>query len=81
LKAGDVLFTIDPTPYRRVKALEPQLKFVQLRLSQMTQLYKRAPAALSTSRQASLKLTIGRPLEGAQWNLDKTTCGTCRRSM
>src|SRR5271156_3034504 len=39
LKAGDVLFTIDPTPYRAtVGALQAQLKFSELRLAQFTQL-------------------------------------------
>ena len=40
LKAGDVLFRIDPTPYQsaQVDALQAQLKFQELRLSQMTQL-------------------------------------------
>ena len=39
LKAGDVLFRLDPTPYQaQADALAAQLKFEQLRLSQMTQL-------------------------------------------
>src|SRR5262245_20687910 len=39
LKAGDVLFKIDPTPYQaQVDALTAQLNFEKLRLSQMTQL-------------------------------------------
>ena len=50
LKAGDVLFRIDPAPYEaQVQALEAQLKFQELRLSQMTQLQPRGPAAPSTS--------------------------------
>ena len=41
LKAGDVLFRIDPTPYKsQVDALEAQLQFHELRLSQMTQLQR-----------------------------------------
>ena len=39
LKAGDVLFRIDPTPFQaQVDALTAQLNFEKLRLSQMTQL-------------------------------------------
>src|ERR1700754_846966 len=39
LKEGDVLFKIDPTPYRaQVDTLQAQLKFQELRLAQMTQL-------------------------------------------
>ena len=42
LKAGDVLFTIDPTPYRaQVKTIEAQLKLSSTRLAQMTQLFER----------------------------------------
>lgn len=42
LKAGDVLFKIDPTPYEaQVKTIEAQLKLSSTRLSQMTTLYER----------------------------------------
>jgi multidrug resistance efflux pump len=42
LKAGDVLFRIDPTTYKaQVGAIDAQLKFAQLRLSQMTELYQK----------------------------------------
>jgi len=42
LKAGDVLFKIDPTPYdAQVKAIEAQLKLSTTRLAQMTQLFER----------------------------------------
>jgi multidrug resistance efflux pump len=41
IKAGDVLFKIDPTPYQaQVDALTAQLKFEELRLSQMAELQK-----------------------------------------
>ena len=41
LKAGDVLFRIDPTPYRaQVKTIEAQLKLSNTRLAQMTQLFE-----------------------------------------
>jgi RND family efflux transporter MFP subunit len=75
LKAGDILFKIDPTPYRAtVDALTAQLKFAQLRLSQMTQLYERAAGRHFDveQRQSEVDQLRGQ-LEGAQWNLDKTT--------
>src|SRR5262249_51794843 len=41
LKAGDVLFKIDPVPYQaQADALAAQLKFEELRLTQMTQLQR-----------------------------------------
>ena len=42
LKAGEILFKIDPTPYEaQVKAIEAQLKLSSTRLAQMTQLFER----------------------------------------
>jgi multidrug resistance efflux pump len=42
LKAGDVLFKIDPTPYQaQLGALEAQLKLAELRLGQMTELARK----------------------------------------
>src|ERR1700685_540709 len=42
LKAGDVLFRIDPVPYEaQVKAIQAQLKLSATRLAQMTQLFER----------------------------------------
>lgn len=74
LKAGDVLFKIDPTPYQsQVDALSAQLKFEELRLSQMTQL-QRADTGRAfdvEQHQASVDQLKGQ-LEGAKWNLDKT---------
>jgi RND family efflux transporter MFP subunit len=74
LKAGDVLFTIDPTPYRAaVQALEAQLKFARLRLSQMTQLYERDSGRGFDVEQRQAEVDqLAAQLEGAQWNLDKT---------
>jgi multidrug resistance efflux pump len=41
LKAGDVLFPIDPAPYQsQVQALEAQLKLAERRLGETTQLLK-----------------------------------------
>ena len=60
LKAGDVLFKIDPVPYQsQVDSVAAQLKFEELRLSQMTQLQIdrlrprfRRPTAPGRCRQA-----------------------------
>src|ERR1700744_3366093 len=74
LKAGDVLFRIDPTPFQaQVDALAAQLKFEQLRLSQMTQLQtSESGRAFDTQqRQASVDQLTAQ-LAGAQYNLEQT---------
>ena len=75
LKQGDVLFRIDPIPYQaQVKAIEAQLKFQETRLAEMEQL-----ATRGTGRQFDVEERQGQvdrlraELEGAKWNLDKTT--------
>ncbi len=77
LKAGDVLFRIDPTPYEAaVKALEAQLKFQELRLSQMTQLQTRDSGRAFDVEQRQAEVDqLKAQLVGAQWNLDKTVVG------
>lgn len=74
LKAGDVLFRIDPVPFEaQVNALEAQLKFQDLRLSQMTQLLERdAGRAFDVQQRQSEVDQLKAQLEGARWNLDKT---------
>ena len=74
LKAGDVLFRIDPTPYEaQVGAIQAQLKLSDLRLSQMTQLYERESGrAFDVQQRQSEVDHLKAQLEGAQWNLDKT---------
>jgi multidrug resistance efflux pump len=74
LKAGDVLFEIDPTPYQaQVDTIAAQLKFEELRLAQMTQLQlSDAGRAFDVQqRQADVDKLKGQ-LEGAKWNLEKT---------
>jgi RND family efflux transporter MFP subunit len=75
LKAGDVLFRIDPTPYHaQVKAIEAQLKLSKTRLSQMTQLFERdSGRGFDVEQRQSEVDQLGGQLEAAQWNLDKTT--------
>lgn len=74
LKAGDLLFRIDPTPFRaQVDALKAQLDFEKLRLQQMTQL-QATPAGRTfdvQERQASVDQLTAQ-LAGAQYNLDQT---------
>ena len=74
LKAGDVLFRIDPTPYQStVDALEAQLKFQELRLSQMTQLQMADSGRAFDVQQRQAEVDqLKSQLIGAKWNLDKT---------
>jgi multidrug resistance efflux pump len=74
LKEGDVLFRIDPAPYEAtVKAIEAQLKFQELRLSQMSHLQARdAGRAFDVEQRQSEVDQLKAQLEGAKWNLDKT---------
>ena len=74
LKAGDVLFKIDPAPFEsQLGALKAQFRFEELRLSQMTQL-ERTSAGRGfdvEQRQANVD-QLKSQVAGAQWNLDKT---------
>jgi len=74
LKAGDVLFKIDPTPYQaQVKAIDAQFKLAKTRLGQMTQLYERdAGRGFDVEQRQSEADQLSGQLEAAQWNLDKT---------
>jgi RND family efflux transporter MFP subunit len=74
LKAGDVLFRIDPTPYAaQVKAIDAQLKLSSTRLGQMTQLFERdSGRGFDVEQRQSEVDRLSGQLEGAQWNLDKT---------
>jgi RND family efflux transporter MFP subunit len=74
LKANDVLFRIDPAPFEaQVRAIEAQLKFQDLRLSQMQELQSRGTGRAFDveERQAEVD-RLRAQLEGARWNLDKT---------
>jgi RND family efflux transporter MFP subunit len=74
LKAGEVLFRIDPTPFdAQVKAIEAQLKLSNTRLAQMTQLFERdSGRGFDVEQRQSEVDQLKAQLEGAQWNLDKT---------
>jgi RND family efflux transporter MFP subunit len=74
LKAGNVLFRIDPTPYEaQVRALAAQLKFHQLRLEQMEKLATAGSGRAFDVEQRQVEVDeLKAKLDGAQWNLDKT---------
>jgi RND family efflux transporter MFP subunit len=74
LKANDVLFKIDPVPYEsQVQALEAQLKFQELRLSQMTQLQTTGTGrAFDVDQRQAEVDQLRAQVMGAKWNLDKT---------
>jgi RND family efflux transporter MFP subunit len=74
LKAGDVLFRIDPAPYEsQVHALEAQLKLAEQRLGEMTQLLKSsAGRAFDVEQRQAEADQLRAQLDGAKWNLDKT---------
>ncbi|MBR0740700.1 HlyD family secretion protein [Bradyrhizobium liaoningense] len=75
LKAGDVLFKIDPTPFQaQVKTIEAQLRLSSTRLVQMTQLFERdSGRGFDVEQRQSEVDQLKGQLEAAQWNLDKTT--------
>jgi RND family efflux transporter MFP subunit len=75
LKAGDVLFQIDPTPYlAQRQALVAQLKLAELRLSQISELAsKRAAPEFNVQQRQSEVEQLRAQVEAAKWNLDKTT--------
>jgi multidrug resistance efflux pump len=75
LKAGDVLFRIDPVPFQsQVDALAAQLKFQETRLAQMTQLQDRGTGrAFDVEQREAEVAQLRAQLVGAQWNLEKTT--------
>jgi RND family efflux transporter MFP subunit len=74
LKAGAVLFRIDPTPYEaQVRALAAQLKFHELRLEQMQKLATTGSGRAFDVEQRQVEVDeLKAKLDGAQWNLDKT---------
>jgi len=75
LKAGDILFRIDPTPYEaQLNALTAQLSLAELRLGQMTELaQKQAAPEFNVEQRQSEVDALRAQVEGAKWNLDKTT--------
>jgi len=75
LKAGDVLFRIDPTMYRaQVETLQAQLKFAELRLGQFAELQRHDSGRAFDVQQREAEVEqLRAQFEGAKWNLDETT--------
>lgn len=75
LKANDVLFRIDPTPFQaKVDEINAQLKFAELRSQQFGQLQSRGTGRSFDVEQRNAEVAQQRAaLEDAQWKLDKTT--------
>jgi multidrug resistance efflux pump len=74
LKAGDVLFRIDPVPYEStLNALKAQLKLQEIRLSEVTELQGKGVGRQNDVEQYQATVDqLRAQIEGAQWNLDKT---------
>jgi RND family efflux transporter MFP subunit len=74
LKAGDVLFRIDPVPYQaQTRTLEAQLKLQEQRLAEMSQLQTRGTGRTFDVEQRQAEFDqLKAQLDGAKWNLDKT---------
>jgi multidrug resistance efflux pump len=75
VKAGDVLFRIDPTTYQaQVLAIEAQLQLAELRLGQFSELQRRDTGrAFDVQERQSEVDQLKAQLDSAKWNLDRTT--------
>lgn len=75
LKAGDVLFRIDPTPYESaLRALQAQLTLAKMRVEQIADLQRKDAASLFNLQQREAERDqLQAQVDAAQWNLDKTT--------
>lgn len=75
LKAGDVLFKIDPAPYEaQVRNIAAQLRLAELNLERATTLEQRQAGTLATLQQREAEVDALRAqLAVAKWDLDKTT--------
>jgi len=75
LKAGDVLFRIDPVPFQsQLDALAAQLKFQETRLAEMSQLQNRGTGRAFDVEQRQAEVEqLKAQVVGAKWNLQKTT--------
>jgi RND family efflux transporter MFP subunit len=74
LKAGDVLFRIDPVPYQaQADAIQAQLTLQQQRLAQMTQLQRSDSGRAFDVEQRQAEVDqLTAQLVSAKWNLEKT---------
>jgi len=74
LKAGDVLFRIDPKPFEsQARAIAAQLKLQETRLAQMTELQRTGTGRSFDVEQRQAEVEqLRAQLDGAKWNLEKT---------
>ncbi len=74
LKAGDVLFRIDPKPFEsQARAISAQLKLQETRLAQMTELQRTGTGRSFDVEQRQAEVEqLRAQLDGANWNLEKT---------
>lgn len=75
LKAGDVLFRIDPTTYEaQTRGIEAQLQLAALRLEQFTTLQRADTGrAFDVQQRQAERDQLQAALDGAKWSLDRTT--------
>jgi RND family efflux transporter MFP subunit len=75
VKADTILFKIDPTPYEaQVRTIEAQLKFQELRLSQMQQLQASSSGRAFDVEQRQAEVDqLRAQFDKAQYDLDQTT--------
>ena len=74
LKAGDVLFRIDPVPYEsQLNSLQAQLKLQEIRLEEMKELNRKGIGRQNDLEQYQAAVDqLQAQILGAKWNLDKT---------
>ena len=74
LKAGDVLFRIDPVPYEsQLRALQAQFKLQETRLGEVSQLQSTGTGRTYDVEQRQAEYDqLKAQVDGAKWNLDKT---------
>lgn len=74
LRAGDVLFRIDPLPFdSQVRSISSQLRLQETRLAQMTQLQSTGTGRAFDVEQRQAEVDqLQAQLDGAKWNLEKT---------
>jgi len=75
IKEGDVLFRIDPLPYKaKLDALQAQLSLNQQRLAETTRLQSSGAGRTYDVEQRQAEVEqLNAEIAGAQWDLDKTT--------
>lgn len=74
LKAGDVLFRIDPRPFEsQTRAIAAQLKLQETRLAQMSELQRTGTGRSFDVEQRQAEVEqLRAQLDGAKWSLEKT---------